>query len=168
MNAIVQVLDLLAGLLLHDRISNENGAMMRIPRGFASGMQRWPCDEVIYLWFYQDLSQIAQLKEVVPFFDAVAVGWGARAPIDSIFVKPGAKGLIGAVKFIARPDVLYIDFMSVRKGWRRRGINSLMIRTLVTEFPGRQLAFSEPTAMGSKFIQGKWPVIEDLPGRYDC
>lgn len=135
---------------------------MRIPQtmggGFFTSMQGWPEDDVHYIWLYQtwEIPERLRAGTVDPtFFDPFTVMGSGRSAIDSIFVVktkgPAAKQLIAAVKYIVR-DVVYVDFMSVHRNWRRRGINAAMLRT-VGHLEEKPMVFSPATELGRKFIQ---------------
>lgn len=71
-----------------------------------------------------------------------------RAPADMIAIARVAAGTEGTWK-----DVIYVDMMAVRKEWRRNKLNTVLMRTFVKEWPGRKLAFSNPTHDGEAFIK---------------
>ena len=54
-----------------------------------------------------------------------------------------------------RKDVIYVDMMTVRPGWKQQGINTAMMNYFLKEFPGRRIEFSEKTLQGEKFA-AKW------------
>ena len=85
-------------------------------------------------------------------------------PIEEIFNR-APKGLIAVYRVTAmdaKADVhesweswkntIYVDMMSVRKGWRRQNLNTLMIQTFKKNWPGREVKFSPPTDAGKAFI----------------
>lgn len=133
----------------------------KIPQGFFSGMQGWPNDDVYYVWLFQTpqgatlakQSLVAGEGPPIPLFPPTTPMGASFDAIEAIFHTEGAKelDLVAAVKYLIRDSQLYIDFMAVRKGWRRRGINGAMIRTLETRWPNRALIFSPFTQDGKLF-----------------
>ena len=81
------------------------------------------------------------------------------SPISDLWRKntPIQKHIIGAIRAIANEELIYIDMMSVRPGYKRNGINHHMIITLMKMFPKAQLKFSKPTDEGKSFIQKYFP-----------
>lgn len=81
------------------------------------------------------------------------------SPISDLWKRntPTQKHIIGAIRAISNEELIYIDMMSVRPGYKRNGINSHMIKTLMKIFPKAQLKFSKPTDEGRNFIQKYFP-----------
>ena len=83
------------------------------------------------------------------------------SPITDIwkkrFQRPGTESILGHIEaFVDLDDTskdIYIDMMTVRPGYRRNRINSLMIDALRKSFQNRKVTFSKPTSDGSKFIK---------------
>jgi len=90
------------------------------------------------------------------------------SPITDIWLrnKPAQKNIIGALEASTFPDCIYIDMMSVRKGYMGNGINNMMIKFLIKEFPNAILKFSEPTKDGLAFIKKYYPNAK-IEGKID-
>ena len=81
------------------------------------------------------------------------------SPISDLWKKntPIQKHIIGAIRAITNEELIFIDMMSVRPGYKKNGINHHMINTLIKMFPNAQLKFSKPTDEGTLFIQKHFP-----------
>ena len=62
------------------------------------------------------------------------------------------KDIIGVIEAYTDTNIIYIDMMSVRPGYMKNGINNLMIKYLISQFPNATLKFSDPTKDGKSFI----------------
>lgn len=146
---------------------------MKLPA--TSGLPRfqgWPFDDLFYLWLFQTDEQANKLIHVlktgeggtIPLFDPTQT-IQEREAITSVFKRGKASiGLIAAVRYIVRGDDIYVDFMAVRDGWKRRGINSAMLRTILSRHPGKRLVFSSPTREGKAFIEATemGPIVGNI------
>jgi hypothetical protein len=158
-------------------LPNDIVVRARFPKqlGFFQG---WEGREVNYLWVFSSPDEAARLKinlqnesGEIPLFDHRQI-MGMSDAIDSVFVRKrkAAKGLIGAVRYLVfneqvSPEyrdgqkIVYIDMMSVRTAWRRRGVNKAMIRTIANlAGPDYVIEFSSPTHLGKQFIDA-WQLI---------
>lgn len=110
---------------------------------------------------------------------------GGPGPIEEVFVRRAnkkmqtagtPKGLIAMYRVIVqkepikltigdkeypdadweqRKDVIYVDMMTVKPGWKQQGINTSMMNYFLKQFPGRRIEFSEKTHQGELFAK-KW------------
>jgi len=84
------------------------------------------------------------------------------SPISDIWLKntPNQKHIIGVIRAITNEDLIYIDMMSVRPGYKRNKINYHMINYLININPNAKLKFSSPTNDGLSFIKKYFPNSE--------
>ena len=111
------------------------------------------------VWFIKDNITLEKLKEdgsLLLFFPHKFMN---NSPISDIWLrnKPIQKGIIGVLEAYTHETIIFIDMMSVRKGYMKNGINQLMIKTLIEEFPNAIIKFSEPTKVGKEFIKKYYP-----------
>ena len=123
------------------------------------------------VWFVKDDATKAALlekNELLVFFPKASFGFGSAGtgPIHDIWKskqrlnpaeKQIQKGIIGAIEAHTDPNIIYIEMMSVRKGYMKNGINNLMIKQLIAQFPNAVLKFSNPTKEGLGFIKKYYP-----------
>ena len=85
------------------------------------------------------------------------------SPITDIwkkkFQKPGTEHILGHVQSLSSDEEIYIEFMTVRKEYRRNSINSSMIGLIKSNFPNAEIKYSSPTPDGTKFIKSN-PISE--------
>ena len=69
--------------------------------------------------------------------------------------KPLTKKLAGAIQYIADPDEdeVILTHMVVKRGWRRRKVNSAMIGYLENRYPDKKFLYHELTPQGRKFME---------------
>jgi N-acetylglutamate synthase-like GNAT family acetyltransferase len=61
--------------------------------------------------------------------------------------------VVGALEAYVTPDGIYVDYLSVRPGWRRNTIATKMMQALKNEFPDREMTHSKATDQGAKFLK---------------
>jgi hypothetical protein len=76
------------------------------------------------------------------------------------FQKPGTEHILGLIEGIATEDIIYIDMISVRPGWQRNRVASLMMDALKDMFPKAKVQTSGTTDKGKKFFE-KEPKLND-------
>lgn len=67
--------------------------------------------------------------------------------------KPLIKKMAGAVQFIVDEGDVIITHMSTKRGWRRRKVNSAMIKYIENRYPDKKLFYQELTEQGRKFME---------------
>lgn len=143
---------------------------MRLPKGRYSALQGWPQDDIFYLWLFQREDQVERLKDVlrgdeegiVPLFPAGQMSGRGDAIIAPFRRGKASKGLVAVVRYIIRADQIYIDMMAVKSDWRRRGVNTAMIKTIAERFPNNRIIFSPPTEQGQRFIEAREGISRRL------
>lgn len=114
------------------------------------------------VWFLDDdtfVKKFTSGEENLIYFPPRRIFNLNSSPISDLWKKntPIQKHIIGCIKGITNDDLIYIDMMSVRPGFKKNGINYHMINTLIRMFPKAQLKFSKPTDEGKLFIQKHFP-----------
>ena len=61
--------------------------------------------------------------------------------------------VVGALEAYKRKDSIFIDYISVRPGWKRNTIGTKMIQALEKEFPGTPIQHSPTTDQGYGFLK---------------
>jgi hypothetical protein len=118
------------------------------------------------VWFLDDDNYkkyfISGDENLVYFPSFRSLGNFNSLPISDLWKKntPIQKHIIGAIRAISNDELIYIDMMSVRPGYKRNGINYHMIKTLIKMFPKAKLKFSKPTDEGKFFIEKYFPNAE--------
>ena len=64
----------------------------------------------------------------------------------------GTNKVLGILEGHSDENIIYINMMSVRPGFKRNSVNSKMITYVKNHFPQAKLEFSKPTDDGKKFI----------------
>ena len=70
------------------------------------------------------------------------------------------KHILGFIQGFTDEDAIYVSFMKVRTGYRRNTINSKMMQILKNKYPNAEVIFEDPTELGNKFIDKKYPDAE--------
>lgn len=70
------------------------------------------------------------------------------------------KHILGFIQGFTDEDAIYVSFMKVRTGYRRNTINSKMMKVLKDKYPNAEVIFEDPTKLGNKFIDKKYPDAE--------
>ena len=91
-------------------------------------------------------------------------GLGNNSVLEDIWVNntKEQKNIIGCIQAITNDDEIIIYLMSVRRGYKRNGINKLMVQALINKYPNSKLAFDGPTPKGELFIQRYFPDAERI------
>ena len=112
------------------------------------------------VWFLDDSENAKYYKDGnnFLFFPHARFSFDS-SPITDIWLKntPIQKHVIGAIQAFTSDKQIFIDMMSVRKGYMQNGINNHMINTLIDAFPNAVVKFSAPTEMGKNFIKKYYP-----------
>lgn len=90
--------------------------------------------------------------------------YSGGSPITDVwkkrFQKPGTEHILGLIEGISNDDIIYIDMISVRPGWQRNRIASLMMDMLKDMFPNAKVQTSSTTDKGEKFFK-KEPKLDN-------
>lgn len=133
------------------------------PLGISASIIRGLPAETFYFYVYSSPAAIEEHASWESarggrylFFKGQTMGASYNA-IDEIF-KRAPKGIIGVYEVCLEKkgpnkDIIFVNMMSVRPGWKRNGLNMAMMRWLLKEYPKRKLEFSDPTREGYSFIQ---------------
>ena len=78
------------------------------------------------------------------------------SPITDIwkkkFQQPGTEHIIGHIEANTSPDGIFVDMITVRPGWKRNHIATLMMAALRKMYPEAKLTYSSTTDQGEKFF----------------
>jgi len=116
--------------------------------------------DTIMLWFVDNEDYIDKLNngeyDIVTFPIRTSSNAFTVSPITDVWKlskSRGKKEVLGMINAYLYKDELVIEMMSVRGAWQGNRINSLMIDSLKSSFPGKTLAFEDPTKDGWAFIE---------------
>lgn len=86
------------------------------------------------------------------------------APISDIWKIKDSKPFIGAIEAYVKEEEILIKMMSVRPGFKKNHINSMMIDLLKNQFPNKKIIYWHPTDDGKKFMKkyNKTDELEDI------
>jgi hypothetical protein len=121
---------------------------------------------MVYLFDTEENAEAYRVKlraGELPLMFRVQSGGLLRSGVDAIdeVFKRAPKGCIAVYRVSAAngaddheswTSIIYVDMMSVRKQWQRKGINTMMIDTFRQEWPGREVKYSKATKAGQAFI----------------
>lgn len=87
------------------------------------------------------------------------IGYGTP-PFQKVFTKPDDKRrevhhILGFVQAMVTEEEIWIEFMKVRKEYRRNSINSKMIDLIKREYPNAKVTYYQPTPDGKKFMKSR-------------
>lgn len=96
-----------------------------------------------------------------PFFAAWRLG-GHASPIVDCWKKGRSDSIfVGTLRYFKSKHTALIDMMSVRASYRRQGINSALLNSLLDhEKDVKKIIFFQPTDDGKRFIRGCHPKRE--------
>ncbi len=87
------------------------------------------------------------------------------SPITDIWAKrfqrPGTEHILGVLEGATNEEIIYIEMITVRPGWKRNHIAKTMIETLKKQFPKAKVVTSSRTDSGEKLAKGMG--IKDEP-----
>lgn len=75
--------------------------------------------------------------------------------LDAVWSDRRASKIASAVQYFVTPEEVVITHMQTKDSYRRKGINTLMVKMLEEEYPSLQIAFKDPTDLGSRFMRGR-------------
>lgn len=121
------------------------------------------CEGYTMVWFVNDDKNVHLLndkKNQLHFNDER--GFGDNSVLEDLWVDntEEQKNIIGCIQATTDDNEIVIYFMSVRPGYKRNGINKLMIQSLIKKFPNAKLIFDGPTPNGFSFIKKHFPNAE--------
>lgn len=142
---------------------NSNIVVFREPKG------NFLMPEGFTLVYFMDSEESAQEMRrgeidyiIIP--PGVPLGsFGRKTPFEKAFDKrhkderKGIDKILGFLQGHSDEGEIYVDFMKVRKEFRRASINTKMVRALENNYPNAELSFSRPTQKGKKFIKKQYP-----------
>lgn len=70
------------------------------------------------------------------------------------YSKPGMEGILGLIEGHSDDDIVYIDMISVRPGYRRNTIATKMLQRMRSRYPNAKIKHSDTTDDGGKFMKG--------------
>lgn len=83
--------------------------------------------------------------------------YSGGSPITDIwkkkFQKPGTEHILGMMEAVTNEEVIFLDMVTVRPGWQRNRIATLMYDALRKMFPNAKLETSSRTDKGEKYYQ---------------
>jgi hypothetical protein len=87
------------------------------------------------------------------------IGYGTP-PFQKVFTKPDDKRrevhhILGFVQAMVTEEEIWIEFMKVRKEYRRNSVNSKMIDIIKNEYPNAKVTYYQPTPDGKKFMNSR-------------
>lgn len=108
--------------------------------------------------YFMDTEESAKLmaQGKIPFL-RIPVGTfnSGGSPITDVwkkkFQKPGTEHILGLIEGITTEEKIFIDMISVRPGWQRNKIATLMYNKLKKDFPNAKLTTSDTTDKGEKW-----------------
>jgi len=118
------------------------------------------CEGYTMVWFVNDDKNAHLLndKKNQLHFNKES-GLGNNSVLEDIWVNntEEQKNIIGCIQATTDDNEIVIYLMSVRPGYKRNGINKLMIQSLIKKFPNAKLIFDGPTPKGYSFIKRHFP-----------
>jgi len=126
---------------------------------FRKRVDDWDYDAGFTLVYFMDSNQSAQdmkngkikHKPFSQFRDSSDNGpfdknWSDRNDV-------GQKNILGMIQGYTDKSSIFVDFMTVRPGYKRNSITSKMLQVLMARYPNANLTFSSPTDEGKMFIK---------------
>ncbi len=143
--------------LKHSKVEDVHGNIVIVRQPTPNGIVA----EGFTLVYFMDSEEAAKTmaKGEIPYL-MVPRGtfFSGGSPITDIwkkkFQKPGTEHIIGVIEGNTMADVIFVDMITVRPGWRRNHIAKLMLDRLKQTFPDAKIMTSSRTDSGEKLAKG--------------
>lgn len=105
-----------------------------------------------------DARDLIQHQGVIPIF-ALRRAIGGPGTLPMFWAnkenKVITKHMVAAMQYYVTPDEIVLTHMSVQPKYRRQGVNTLLVDTVMSNYPGRKVVFDDPTPDGKRFMRGR-------------